>query len=124
MSHAVRMPSFGPAEPAYLPNVGDVYLVSPQILGSRAHGGADGAVPVVVLAVSAHRHGRITVAVRTSSRIAAGVSHGAAPQLGLPRPGVWTNVATVDKSLWTPHDARWRGPLERVVFEEVRERFQ
>ena len=123
MSHALRMPSFGPPEPAYLPNVGDVYLVSPQLLGSRGYGDHDGPVPVVVLAVSRHRHGRVTVVTRTGSRIAPGVSHGAAPQLGLPRPGVWTNVATVDKSLWTPHDARWRGPLERVVFEEVQERF-
>ena len=124
MSHALRMPSFGPPEPAYLPNVGDVYLVSPQLLGSRGYDDVNGPVPVVVLAVSRHRHGRVTVVIRTGNRIAPGVSHGAAPQLGLPRPGVWTNVATVDKSLWTPHDARWRGPLERVVLEEVRERFQ
>jgi hypothetical protein len=129
------MPSFGrppfAVEPAYLPNVGDVYAVSARLLGTRADRGAasgDGAngevVPVVVLAVPRLGSARIQVVIRTASRIAPGVPHGAARQLGLDRPGVWTNVASVEKSLWTPQDAHWRGPLERVVLADVQERFQ
>jgi hypothetical protein len=136
VSHTASMPSSVPAEPdpAYLPNVGDVYRVSPHLLGSRAsmtasRAGSEAAdgdemVPVVVLAVPALRTARIQVVTRVPSRIAAGVPHGAAPQLGLLRPGVWTNVLSVDKSLWTPRDTSWRGPLERIVFAEVRERFE
>jgi hypothetical protein len=134
VSHAVRTSSFGDrprfsVQPAYLPNVGDVYLLSPHLLGSRVDRGpasadTSGPVAVVVIAVPKLRAARIQVVTRAGSRIAPGIPHGAAPQLGLPRPGVWTSVASVDKSLWTPHDALWRGPLERVVFEEVLERFQ
>ena len=126
MSHAVRMPAFGPAEPAYLPNVGDVYLISPRMLGSRAALGAgDSAelVPVVVIAVPRLASARIQVVTRTSDRSAPGIPHGPAPQLGLHQRGVWTNVVTVDKSLWTSRDARWRGPLERVVLADVLDRF-
>ncbi len=126
MSHAVRMPAFGPAEPTYLPNVGDVYLVSPQLLGSRedrAFTSAADLVPVVVLAVPRLASARIQVVNRTSDRSAPGIPHGPAPQLGLHQRGVWTNVITVDKSLWTSRGARWRGPLERVVLADVLERF-
>jgi len=63
------------------------------------------------------------VVTRTVDRSAPGVPHGAAPQLGLDQRGVWTNVVTVDKSLWTSRDARWRGPLERVVLADVLDRF-
>lgn len=128
-SHGVRVPSSSLAqpEPAYLPNVGDVYLVSPRLLGSRddrTSGDPDAPVPVVVISVPALRAARIQVVVRSGDRLTAGVSHGAAPQLGLDRPGVWTNIVTVDKSMWTPANARWRGPLERVVLSEVLERFE
>lgn len=126
MSHAVRMPAFGPAEPAYLPNVGDVYLVSPRLLGSRddpALGDPAELVPVVVIAVPRLASARIQVVIRTGDRSAPGIPHGPAPQLGLHQRGVWTNVVTVDKSLWVSRDARWRGPLERVVLADVLERF-
>jgi hypothetical protein len=130
VSHAVRMPAFGPVEPAYLPNVGDVYLVSPRLLGSRDDPGHDpghGAgepVPVVVIVVPRLASARIQVVTRTSDRSAAGIPHGPAPQLGLHQRGVWTNVVTVDKSVWTSRDARWRGPLERIVLADVLERFE
>jgi hypothetical protein len=126
VSHAVRMPAFGPAEPAYLPNVGDVYLVSPRLLGSRDDhrpGGGAGPVPVVVIVVPRLASARIQVVTRTGDRSAPGIAHGPAPQLGLDQRGVWTNVVTVDKSLWTSRDARWRGPLERAVLTDVLERF-
>lgn len=126
MSHAVRMPAFGPAEPAYLPNVGDVYLVSSRLLGSRDDRGLGSAaeqVPVVVIAVPRLTSARIQVVTRTSDRTAPGIPHGPAPQLGLHQRGVWTNVVTVDKSVWTTRDARWRGPLEQVVLADVLDRF-
>lgn len=128
MSHAVRMPALGPAEPTYLPNVGDVYLVSPRLLGSRDDPAASSAaelapVPVVVIVVPRLASARIQVVTRTGDRSAPGIPHGPAPQLGLDQRGVWTNVLTVDKSLWTSRDARWRGPLERVVLADVLERF-
>jgi len=126
VSHAVRMPAFGPAEPTYLPNVGDVYLVSSRLLGSRdepAFSAAGDLVPVVVIAVPRLASARIQVVRRTGDRAAPGIPHGPAPQLGLDQRGVWTNVVTVDKSLWTSRDARWRGPLERVVLADVLERF-
>jgi hypothetical protein len=125
VSHAVRMPAFGPAEPAYLPNVGDVYVVSPLLLGSRDDRASNAAelVPVVVIVVPRLASARIQVVTRTGDRAAPGIPHGPAPQLGLHQRGVWTNVATVDKSVWTSRDARWRGPLERVVLADVLERF-
>jgi hypothetical protein len=125
MGHAVRMPAFGPAEPAYLPNVGDVYVVSPRLLGSREvpARNATELVPVVVIVVPRLASARIQVVIRTDDRSAPGIPHGWAPQLGLDQRGVWTNVVTVDKSLWTSRDARWRGPLERVVLADVLERF-
>jgi hypothetical protein len=125
VSHAVRMPAFGSAEPAYLPNVGDVYLVLPRLLGSREDpaGGAAELVPVVVIVVPRLVSARIQVVTRTGDRSAPGIPHGAAPQLGLHQRGVWSNVVTVDKSLWTSRDARWRGPLERVVLADVLDRF-
>jgi hypothetical protein len=107
--------------------VGDVYLVSPRLLGSRddrTSSAPDAPVPVVVIAVPVLRAARIQVVARSGDRLTAGIPHGAAPQLGLDKPGVWTNVVTVDKSMWTPANARWRGPLERVVFSEVLERFE
>jgi hypothetical protein len=120
------MPAFGPAEPAYLPNVGDVYLVSSRLLGSRDDRGLGSAaeqVPVVVIAVPRLTSARIQVVTRTSDRTAPGIPHGPAPQLGLHQRGVWTNVVTVDKSVWTTRDARWRGPLEQVVLADVLDRF-
>jgi len=133
-SQVARVPSSWPTapEPAYLPNVGDVYLVSPRLLGSRddrspgdrSASEHSSPVPVVVIAVPALHAARIQVVVRSGDRLAAGISHGTAPQLGLERPGVWSNVVTVDKSMWTPANARWRGPLERVVLSEVLERFE
>jgi len=123
VSHAVRMPAFGPAEPAYLPNVGDVYLISPRLLGSRDDPAAGELVPVVVIAVPRLASARIQVVTRTGDRTAPGIPHGPAPQLGLHQRGVWTNVVTVDKSMWTSRDARWRGPLERVVLADVLDRF-
>jgi hypothetical protein len=119
------MPAFGSAEPAYLPNAGDVYLVFPRLLGSRddpARGAAE-QVPVVVIVVPRLASARIQVVIRTGDRSAPGIPHGPAPQLGLHQRGVWTNVVTVDKSLWTNRDARWRGPLERVVLADVLDRF-
>jgi hypothetical protein len=120
------MPAFHPAEPAYLPNVGDVYLVSPRLLGSRddrALSAPGELVPVVVIVVPRLASARLQVVTRTGDRSAPGIQHGPAPQLGLHQRGVWTNVVTVDKSLWTSRDARWRGPLERVVLADVLERF-
>jgi hypothetical protein len=121
LSDAACTPPVGPDDQPALPNVGDVYMLSPELLGSLSAAEPD--CPVVVIEVPLLSRARITVVRRTRDVIAAGIPHGVALQLGLRHPGVWCTPLTVEKSLWTPQSARWRGKLETVVLNEVLERF-
>jgi hypothetical protein len=117
---SAHMPYFGPPGPPFLPNIGDVYMVAPLLYSSND---PEPMRPAVVIEVPARPDARIRIVTRTSELYKPGVRHGVAPQLGLDRAGMWSNLESVERSLWCPQSVRWKGPLERAVFEEVLERF-
>ena len=119
--HSAHMPSFDPPGPPFVPQVGDVFLVVPYLLYSSTDTAS--VRPAVVIEVPERIDARIRIVTRTSDLRVGGIRHGVAPQLGLDRPGVWSNLVSVERSLWCPQAARWKGPLESAILEDVLERF-
>ena len=119
--HSARMPSFGQPGPPSVPQVGDVFLVVPHLLYSSTDPAS--VRPAVVVEVPGHIDARIRIVTRTSDLRVGGIRHGVAPQLGLDRPGVWSSLVSVERSLWCPQAVSWKGRLESVILEDVLGRF-
>ena len=118
-SHALLAPPFGTPGPAFLPAEGEIYWVRTLLYSSTDPAPAR---PAVVLLVPALASARIQVVTRTS-RSSVGVAHPAEPSLGLDVAGVFSDLVSVERSAWCPHNVRRCGQLEDAVWKLVQERF-
>jgi hypothetical protein len=118
--HALRLPSFGPSGPAFPPVEGEIYWVI-----SLLYFGTDpaGARPAVVLEVPARPTARIRIVTRTSQLSAPGIKHPANSSLGLDHDGVFSDLASVERSMWCPQNVELCGPLDGATWKVVQEWF-
>lgn len=117
--HALLTPPFDPPGPAFLPAEGEIYWMRTLLYSSTDPAPSR---PAVVLLVPALASARIQVVTRTSGS-AAGVAHPADPSLGLDAAGVFSDLVSVERSAWCPHNVRLCGRLEEAVWKLVQERF-
>lgn len=117
--HALLAPPFGPPGPAFLPAEGEVYWVRTLLYSSTDPAPAR---PAVVLLVPALVSARIQLVTRTSES-SPGVVHPACRSLGLNVAGVFSDLVSVERSAWCPHNVRRCGQLEEAVWKLVQERF-
>jgi mRNA-degrading endonuclease toxin of MazEF toxin-antitoxin module len=117
--HALLGPGFGPKGPSFLPSEGDVYWVRTLLYSSTDPAPER---PAVVLEVPALASARIRLVTRTSES-ASGVAHPIDSPLGLDRAGVFSDLVSVERSDWCPHNVRLCGQLEESVWKLVQEQF-
>ncbi len=117
--HALLAPPFGTPGPAFLPAGGEIYWVRTLLYSSTDPAPAR---PAVVLLVPALASARIQVVTRTSGS-SVGVAHPADQSLGLDVAGVFSDLVSVERSAWCPHNVRLCGRLEEAVWKLVEERF-
>jgi hypothetical protein len=124
--HALRLPPFDPPGPPFLPTEGEIYWVASLIYYSNDPAPAR---PAVVLEVPALPSARIRIVTRTSKIVTKagkptpGIRHPAAASLGLDHDGVFSDLASVERSLWCPHHVKLCGPLDETTWKAVQERF-
>jgi hypothetical protein len=117
--HALLAPPFGSPGPSYLPAQGDVYWVRSLLYSSSDPAPAR---PAVVLLVPALTSARIQLVTRTSEPTP-GVPHPADASLGLDRAGVFSDLASVERSLWCPQNVTLCGKISDFAWNLVQERF-
>lgn len=117
--HALLAPDFGPPGPAFLPSEGEVYWVRTLLYSSTDPAPAR---PAVVLLVPALASARIQLVTRTSGS-SSGVGHPADSLLGLEVEGVFSDLVSVERSAWRPHNVRLCGQLGESVWILVQEQF-
>jgi hypothetical protein len=117
--HALLAPLFDAPGPAFVPAEGEIYWVRTLLYSSTDPAPAR---PAVVLLVPALAMSRIQIVTRTSGS-SAGVTHPADPSHGLDAVGVFSDLVSVERSAWCPHNVRLCGQLEEAVWKLVQERF-
>lgn len=118
--HALLAPDFGPPGPAFLPAEGEVYWVR-TLLDSSSDPAA--ARPTVVLEVPALASARIQLVTRTTE-LQPGVTHPADDVAGLKVAGVFTDLVSVERTLWCPNNVYLCGRLGEPVWTLVQEHFR
>lgn len=120
--HALLPRSRGEAGEPFLPTVGQVYQINTIIYTF----GTDPAPerPVVVLAVptSSGSVAPIQIVTRTSQD-APGIRHPSDRALKLNKDGVFSDLGSVEQSLWRPGNVELLGVLPEPYFSRVMERF-
>jgi mRNA-degrading endonuclease toxin of MazEF toxin-antitoxin module len=109
-----------PADEPFLPVEGELYWVSTKIFWG---GDSKPTRQVVVIEAPSDRITRIAVVTRTTDTSRKGVLHQPMPEIGLTKPGVFADLRSTEKMLWTPRNARRLGTLAEDVFNEVMRRF-
>ena len=109
-----------PADGPFLPVEGELYWVSTAILWG---GDRKSTRPVVVIEASSGRVTRIVVVTRTTDTRRKGVPHQPMPEIGLTRPGVFADLRSAERMLWTPRNTCRLGALPQDVFNDVMRRF-
>ncbi len=118
-SHALLAPPFDAPGPPYLPTEGCVYWIQSVLYSSSDPAPAR---PAVVLLVPARASAPIQIVTRTS-KSAPGVAHPADAALGLDHDGVFSDLVSVERSLWCPQNVRLCGRLADSLWRAVQERF-
>jgi hypothetical protein len=110
-----------PGEP-FLPEVGELYLVSTIVYMCGYDPAADR--PAVVIGVPAEPASRspIQLVTRTSKAVP-GVKHPADASLELDRDGVFSDLVSVEQQLWSPQNVRRLGVLPEPFLSDVLRRF-
>jgi hypothetical protein len=109
-----------PLDIAYLPLVGQVYIIRTVLVQPPDKHDTR---PVVVVASPATLLGRISLVCRTSDTSAKGVAHGRNPQLGLNKDGVFCRLTSTEAQLWTPRNVTLLGSLEPAHLVRIVDRF-
>jgi hypothetical protein len=109
-----------PLDVAYLPLVGEIYIIRTVIVQPPDKHDTR---PVVVVASPANLLGRISLVCRTSDISAKGVQHARDRRLGLNRDGVFCRLTSTEAQLWTPRNVTLLGSLEPEHLAPVVERF-
>ena len=109
-----------PEDVPFLPLLRQVYWINGLILWS---GDREANRPVVIVELPAYERGMIKVVKRTSDLRAPGVQDPPRPELGLRKPGVFTQLGNVEPQLWTPRNTELTGVLPQDVFELLLDRF-
>jgi hypothetical protein len=109
-----------PSNEPFLPMEGELYWISTVILWG---GDRKPTRPVVVIEAPPSRLARIAVVTRTTDTMRKGVPHRPIPEIGLTRPGVFADLRSAEKVLWTPRNACKLGVLPQEVFNDVMRRF-
>jgi hypothetical protein len=117
--HALRLPSFDPPGPPFLPAEGEVYWVVSLLYYSKDPAPAR---PAIVLAVPALASARIRIVTRTSELVS-GVKHPADASLGLDVDGVFSKPMSVERSMWCPQHVKRCGRLDEITWKAIQERF-
>jgi hypothetical protein len=118
-SHAWLARPKGESCDPFLPQIGELYLVTTIIYGHDP--AADR--PAVVLTVTAQpTHTPIQLVTRTSKRVP-GVPHPADTSLKCDRDGVFSDLVSVERQLWTPQNVEYLGVLPEPFLSAVVERF-
>jgi hypothetical protein len=117
--HALLAPNFGPPGPPFLPKEGEVYWVRTLLYSSTDPAAKR---PAVVLQVPALASARIQLVTRTSGS-PAGVAHPADSSLGLEVAGVFSDLVSVERSAWCPHNVHLCGQLGEPAWTRVQEQF-
>lgn len=121
-SHAwLARPKGEPGEP-FLPKEGELYLVSTIIYSFGFDPAADR--PAVVICVPPDRAARspIQLVTRTSKPVP-GVLHPADMSLKCDRDGVFSDLVSVERQLWTPQNVELLGVLPDPYLSDVLRRF-
>jgi hypothetical protein len=118
-AHALLAPQFGPPGPPFLPGEGEVYWVRSLLYSSTDPAAAR---PAVILYVPLLSSARIQIVTRTSGS-RPGVAHPADGSLGLEVAGVFSDLLSVERSAWCPHNVRFCGQLGEPMWSQVQERF-
>lgn len=117
----MRVQPADPRDVPFLPSQGELYWINASIVWS---GDRKPSRPVVVIEIPATIQGRIGVVTRTSQLDRKGIAHGAAPDAGLTKPGVFAEFHTVAAILWTPRNVGGPlGLLEEEVLSRIMDRF-
>lgn len=109
-----------PLDVAYLPLVGEVYIIRTVIVQPPDKHDTR---PVVVVASPANLLGRISLVCRTTDTSAKGVSHARNRHLGLNKDGVFCRLTSTEAQLWTPRNVTLLGSLEPENLAPVVDRF-
>lgn len=117
--HALLAPPFDGPGPPFLPAEGEVYWVRSLLYSSTDPAPAR---PAAVLLVPALASARIQLVTRTSGS-PPGVTHPADASLGLDLAGVFSDLASVERSAWCPQNVRLCGQLDEAMWKLVQERF-
>lgn len=118
--HALLAPDFGPPGPPFLPTEGEVYWVRTLLYSSTDPAAAR---PAVVLQVPALASARIQLVTRTTES-RTGVAHPAGDVPGLEVAGVFSDLVSVERSLWCPNNVYLCGRLGEPVWTLVQEQFR
>jgi hypothetical protein len=109
-----------PADEPFLPIEGELYWVRTMIFWG---GDRKPTRPVVAIEAPSGGMTRIAVVTRTTDTSRKGVLHQPMPEIGLTKPGVFADLRSTERILWTPRNARRLGILAEDVFNEVMRRF-
>jgi len=127
-SHAWLARKKGESDEPFLPNVGELYLVSTTIY-SFGHDPAADRPAVVLVTPESASHRPIQLVTRTSkpvtrtSKPVPGISHPADTSLKLDRDGVFSDLVSVERQLWTPQNVEYLGILPEPFLSAVLGRF-
>jgi hypothetical protein len=111
-----------PGEP-FLPKVGELYLVNTIIYSFRHDPAADRPAVVICVPPEGVSHSPIQLVTRTSKSVP-GVPHPADTSLGCDRDGVFSDLVSVERQLWTPQNVRHLGVLPDPFLSAVLGRFE
>lgn len=120
-SHAWASRKKGVSDEPFVPEMGQMYLVSTVIYSFRYDPAADR--PVVVITESGGPMHRPIQLVTRTSQLSAGVPHPADHALKCDRDGVFSDLVSVEPSLWTPRNVVYLGDLPEPYLSDVLGRF-
>lgn len=121
-SHAWLAQKKGESSEPFLPTVGELYRVTTIIYTFGHDPAADR--PAVVLCAPPPEvpHSPIQLVTRTSKRVP-GIAHPADMSLKCDRDGVFSDLVSVEKQLWTPQNVEYLGVLPEPYLSAVLRRF-
>lgn len=121
-SHAWLARKKGKSGEPFLPKLGELYLVNTIIYSFGCDPAADRPAVVLTVAPEPVAHRSIQLVTRTSQR-APGVAHPADTALKCDRDGVFSDLVSVERQLWTPQNVEYLGVLPEPFWSDVVRRF-
>lgn len=120
-SHAWSARKKGDSDEPFVPELGQLYLVSTVIFSFRNDPAADRPA-VVVTEAGGPSHRPYQLVTRTSQQVA-GIPHPTDHTLKCDRDGVFSDLVSVERQLWTPRNVVHLGDLPDPYLSAVLGRF-